>query len=170
MKPGAGKRPGSAPDGGQTDKEADDYDTEINASKKMKKEYGTGNMMASKKSTMSMPIKPASKMKEEKTKETDSEPKMKDLNAMVKDPHKSKEDKPMKDMNAMYMKSNVKAPVKDGGGADMAKVKDKPIAQEPMKKINAMYKESNRPHRYLDTKPGSLEEAVLKSRGLIKSE
>ena len=29
MKPGAGKRPGSAPDGGQTDKEADDYDTEI---------------------------------------------------------------------------------------------------------------------------------------------
>ncbi len=124
-------------------------------------------MMESKKSTMSMTIKPASKMKEEKTKETDSEPKMKDLNAMVKDPHKSKEDKPMKDMNAMYMKSNVKAPVKDGGGADMAKVKDKPIAQEPMKKINAMYKEN---HRYLQTKPGSLEEAVLKSRGLIKSE
>ena len=29
MKPGAGKRPGSAPDGGQTDKEADDYDTEM---------------------------------------------------------------------------------------------------------------------------------------------
>ena len=29
MKPGAGKRPGSAKDGGQTDKEADDYDTEI---------------------------------------------------------------------------------------------------------------------------------------------
>ena len=126
----------------------------------MKKEYG-----------MSMKASYHNKMKkEEKTKETDSEPKMKDLNAMVKDPHKSKEDKPMKDMNAMYMKSNVKAPVKDGGGADMAKVKDKPIAQEPMKKINAMYKESNRPHRYLDTKPGSLEEAVLKSRGLIKSE
>ena len=31
MKPGAGARPGSAPDGGQTDKEADDYDTERNA-------------------------------------------------------------------------------------------------------------------------------------------
>ena len=123
----------------------------------MKKEYG-----------MSMKASYHNKMKkEEKTKETDSEPKMKDLNAMVKDPHKSKEDKPMKDMNAMYMKSNVKAPVKDGGGADMAKVKDKPIAQEPMKKINAMYKEN---HRYLQTKPGSLEEAVLKSRGLIKSE
>ena len=106
--------------------------------------------------------------KEEKTKETDSEPKMKDLNAMVKDPHKSMTDKPMKDMNAMYMKSNVKAPVKDNGGADMAKVKDKPAMKEPMKKINAMYKESNRPHRYLETKPGSLEEAVLVSRGLVK--
>ena len=29
MKPGAGKRPGSAKDGGQTDKEADDYDNEM---------------------------------------------------------------------------------------------------------------------------------------------
>jgi hypothetical protein len=66
------------------------------------------------------------------------------------------------------MKSNVKAPVKDNGGADMAKVKDKPAMQEPMKKINAMYKENKRPHRYLETKPGSLEEAVLKSRGLVK--
>ncbi len=149
------------------DKDGDIGGDDLAKLRSMKKEYG---IMASKKSMLSMPIKPASKMKEEKTKETDSEPKMKDLNAMVKDPHKSKEDKPMKDMNAGYMKSNVKAPVKDGGGADMAKVKDKPVAQEPMKKINAMYKESNRPHRYLDTKPGSLEEAVLKSRGLIKSE
>ena len=144
----------------------------------MKKEYGTGNMMASKKSTMSMPIKPASKMKEEKTKETDSEPKMKDLNAMVKDPHKSKEDKPMKDMNAMYMKSNVKAAVMNKGGADMAKVKDTPEMMNAMMKISkekkmvnmkAMYGESREnAKRYLDTKPGSLEEAVLKSRGLVK--
>ena len=84
--------------------------------------------------------------KEEKTKETDSEPKMKDLNAMVKDPHKSKEDKPMKDMNAMYMKSNVKAAVKDNGGSDMAKVKDAPDMKDAMKKINATYgmkKENN---------------------------
>ena len=134
----------------------------------MKKEYGmSGNVMASKnkKSMLSMPIKPASKMKEEKTKETDLEPNVKKLNAMVKDPHKSHKGNPIDDMNAGYMKSDVKAPVKDGGGADMAKVKDKPIAQEPMKKINAMYKEN---HRYLQTKPGSLEEAVLKSRGLIK--
>ena len=121
------------------------------------------------------------------TKETDSEPKMKDLNAMVKDPHKSMTDKPMKDMNAMYMKSNVKAPVMNNGGADMAAVKDKPTMGDPMKKINAMYSEVNKvaetyanmaasknkmnkeTHaKYLKTKPGSLEEAVLKSRGLIK--
>ena len=146
----------------------------------MKKEYGTGNMMASKKSTMSMPIKPASKMKEEKTKETDLEPNVKKLNAMIKDPHKSHKGNPIDDMNAGYMKSDVKAPVKDGGGADMAKVKDKSMPQEPMKKItamktpmvnamkkpmNAMYGEEK---KYLKTKPGSLEEAVLVSRGLIK--
>ena len=91
------------------------------------------------------------------------------LNAMVKDPHKSKEDKPMKDMNAMYMKSNVKAPVMNKGGADMASVKDAPDMKDAMKKINATYgmkKENN--GRYLQTKPGSLEEAVLKSRGLVK--
>ena len=62
----------------------------------------------------------------------------------------------------------------------MAKVKDKSMPQEPMKKIaamktpmvnamkkpmNAMYGEEK---KYLKTKPGSLEEAVLVSRGLIK--
>ena len=141
----------------------------------MKKEYGS-NMMASK------------MKKEEKTKETDSEPKMKDLNAMVKSSHKpDHKGNPIDDMNAGYMKSNVKASVMDKGGADMAAVKDKPTMGDPMKKINAMYSEVNKvaetytnmaasknkmnkeTHaKYLKTKPGSLEEAVLKSRGLIK--
>mgnify|MGYP003314950723 CR=1 FL=1 len=109
-----------------------------------------------------------------KTGEADAEPKTKELNAMVKDPHKSMTDKPMKDMNATYMKSNVKAPVMNNGGSDMAKVKDKPEMMTAMmkiskdKKMNATYSESNRPHRYLETKPGSLEEAVLKARGLVK--
>ena len=109
-----------------------------------------------------------------KTGEADAEPKTKELNAMIKDPHKSMADKPMKDMNATYMKSNVKAPVMNNGGSDMAKVKDKPEMMNAMmkiskdKKMNAMYGESNRPHRYLETKPGSLEEAVLKARGLVK--
>ena len=90
----------------------------------MKKEYGSMNAMKMK--------------KEEKTKETDSEPKMKDLNAMVKSSHKpDHKGNPIDDMNAGYMKSNVKAPVKDNGGADMAKVKDAP------KMMNAMMKISN---------------------------
>ena len=135
----------------------------------MKKEYGM-NMKASYHNKMK---------KEEKTKETDSEPKMKDLNAMVKSSHKpDHKGNPIDDMNAGYMKSNVKAPVKDGGGADMAKVKDAPKMMNAMMKISndkkmknmkAMYGESREnAKRYLDTKPGSLEEAVLVSRGLIK--
>ena len=131
----------------------------------MKKEYG-----------MSMKASYHNKMKkEEKTKETDSEPKMKDLNAMVKSSHKpDHKGNPIDDMNAGYMKSNVKAPVKDGGGADMAKVKDAPkmmtammkiSSDKKMKNMKAMYGEEK---KYLKTKPGSLEEAVLISRGLIK--
>ena len=90
------------------------------------------------------------------------------LNAMIKDPHKSKEDNPKKDMNAGYMKSDVRADVKNGGGADMAKVKDAPEMKDAMKKINAMYKKESTNKRYLQTKPGSIEEAVLISRGLVK--
>ena len=95
-------------------------------------------------------------MKAMKTGEADAEPNAEMLNAMVKDPHKSKEDKPMKDMNAMYMKSDVRADVKNGGGADMAKVKDAPKMQTAMKKINAMYKTE----KYLDEKPGSIQNVV----------
>ena len=80
-----------------------------------------------------------------KTGEADLEPKVKELNAMVKNPMNAMKDpmNAMKDMNAMYMKSNVKAPVKDNGGADMAAVKDKPAMGNPMKKINSMYSELN---------------------------
>jgi hypothetical protein len=130
----------------------------------MKKEYGSMNAMKMK--------------KEEKTKETDSEPKMKDLNAMQMDAMKAKPMNAMKDMNAGYMKSNVKAPVMNNGGSDMAKVKDAPKMMTAMMKISndkkmknmkAMYGESREnAKRYLDTKPGSLEEAVLVSRGLVK--
>ena len=95
-------------------------------------------------------------MKAMKTGEADAEPNAEMLNAMIKDPHKSKEDKPMKDMNAMYMKSDVRADVKNNGGADMAKVKDAPKMQTAMKKINAMYKTE----KYLDEKPGSIQNVV----------
>ena len=95
-------------------------------------------------------------MKAMKTGEADAEPNAEMLNAMVKDPHKSKEDKPMKDMNAMYMKSDVRADVKNNGGADMAKVKDAPKMMAAMKKINAMYKTE----KYLQTKDSSINDAV----------
>jgi len=115
-----------------------------------------------------------------KTGEADSEPKTKELNAMVKDPMNAMKDNmnATKDMNATYSASNIKAAVKDNGGADMAVVKDAPKMVAAMAKISnekkmmnmkAMYGESREAaKRYLDTKPGSLEEAVLKSRGLIK--
>ena len=114
-----------------------------------------------------------------KTGEADLEPKTKELNAMVKASHKpDHKGSPIDDMNAGYMKSNVKAPVTDKGGADMAVVKDAPKMVAAMAKISnekkmmnmkAMYGESREnAKRYLDTKPGSIEEAVLKSRGLVK--
>ena len=115
-----------------------------------------------------------------KTGEANAEPKVKELNAMVKNPMNAMKDpmNAMKDMNAGYMKSNVKAPVTNKGGADMAVVKDAPKMVAAMAKISnekkmmnmkAMYGESREnAKRYLDTKPGSLEEAVLKSRGLVK--
>ena len=99
---------------------------------------------------MKMPIRAM------KTGDDDMTPNAEMLNAMVKDPHKSKEDKPMKDMNAMYMKSDVRADVKNNGGADMAKVKDAPKMMAAMKKINAMYKTE----KYLDEKPGSIQNVV----------
>ena len=114
-----------------------------------------------------------------KTGEADAEPKVKELNAMVKSSHKpDHKGNPIDDMNAGYMKSNVKAPVTNKGGADMAVVKDAPKMVAAMAKISnekkmmnmkAMYGESREnAKRYLDTKPGSVEEAVLISRGLIE--
>jgi hypothetical protein len=112
MKPGAGARPGSAPDGGQTDKEADDYDTEINAQKKMMKKEALGQ-------------------------------------------------EPIKKMDSKGTEGGAK---KD---ADMSKVKDAPKAKEGMKAVSGT-KQVSENKKYLQTKPGSLEEAVLKTRGLIK--
>ncbi len=116
-----------------------------------------------------------------KTGEADAEPKVKELNAMVKASHKpDQKSNPIDDMNAGYMKSNVKAPVTNKGGADMAVVKDAPKMVAAMAKISnekkmmnmkAMYGESREnAKRYLDTKPGSVEEAVLISRGLVKEQ
>jgi len=113
-------------------------------------------MNAMKMNAMKMPIKAMYK-KEMKTGDDDLSPmnNMK-MNAMMKDPHKSKEEDPKRDMNAMYMKSDVRADVKNGGGADMAKVKDAPKMQTAMKKISAMYKQE----KYLPVKEGSIQDTI----------
>jgi len=86
----------------------------------------------------------------------DLQPDAKEINAMVKDPHKSKEGNPKDDILAMWSKESVKADVKAKGGADMAKVQDKAEMMYAMKKINAMYKEN----KYLPTREGSINDAV----------
>jgi hypothetical protein len=91
-----------------------------------------------------------------KTDEFDMAPDAKKLNAMIKDPMKSKEENPKRDLNAMYMKSDVRADVKNGGGADMSKVQDAPKMMTAMKKISAMYKTE----KYHETKPGSLNDTL----------
>ena len=94
--------------------------------------------------------------KEMKTGDDDMTPDALKLNAMIKDPHKSKEEDPKKDLNATYMKSDVRADVKNKGGADMAKVKDTPEMMTAMKTIAAMYKTE----KYHDTKAGSLNDTL----------
>jgi len=99
---------------------------------------------------MKMPIRAM------KTGDDDMTPDALKLNAMIKDPHKSREEDPKKDLNATYMKSDVRADVMNGGGTDMSKVQDAPKMQTAMKKINAMYKTE----KYHETKPGSIHDVV----------
>ena len=94
--------------------------------------------------------------KEMKTGDDDMTPDALKLNAMVKDPHKSSEENPKKDLNAKYMKSDVRADVKNGGGADMSKVQDAPKMMTAMKKINAMYNTE----KYLESKSGGLNDVL----------
>ena len=95
-------------------------------------------------------------MNTSKTDEFDMAPNPEKLTAMIKDPMKSKEEDPKRDLNATYMKSDVRADVKNGGGADMSKVQDAPKMMTAMKKINAMYKTE----KYHQTKPGSIHDVV----------
>ena len=90
-----------------------------------------------------------------KTDEFDMAPNPEKLTAMIKDPMKSKEENPKRDLNATYMKSDVRADVKNGG-ADMSKVQDAPKMMAAMKKINAMYKTE----KYHETKSGSIHDVV----------
>jgi len=114
----------------------------------MKKETARKEMMM--KMAMKMPIRAM------KTGDDDMTPDALKLNAMIKDPHKSREENPKKDLNATYMKSDVRADVKNGGGTDMSKVQDAPKMMTAMKKISAMYKTE----KYHETKPGSIHDVV----------
>ena len=67
---------------------------------------------------------------------------------------------PMKKMDSKGTEGGAK---KD---ADMSKVKDAPKAKEGMKAVSGT-KQVSENKKYLQTKPGSLEEAVLKTRGLV---
>jgi len=113
----------------------------------MRKETAKKEMMVK---AMKMPIRAM------KTGDDDMKPDALKLNAMIKDPHKSREEDPKKDLNATYMKSDVRADVKNGGGTDMSKVQDAPKMMTAMKKISAMYKTE----KYHETKPGSIHDTV----------
>jgi hypothetical protein len=103
-----------------------------------------------------------------KTGDADLTPDALKLNAMVKDPHKSKGDNPKKDLNATYTKSDVRPDVKNGGGADMSKIKDAPEMMTAMAKINAtkkinamkVVKSMYKTEKYLDERPGSIQNVV----------
>ena len=112
---------------------------------------------------MKMPIR-AMYMKSKKEMKTGDDD-MKPMAAMkmnaVTDPKKMNAmtmQDPKQDMAAGYMKSDVRAAVKDGGGDDMAKVKDKPEMMAAMKKINATYKRE----KYMPVKEGSIQDTIAK--------
>jgi len=78
----------------------------------------------------------------------------------------------VKDSNKTAHEGGDKKEKKD---ADMSKVKDSPKPEEGIKKATASTQANSaqpfnqtEDKKYLQTKPGSLEEAILKSRGLIK--
>ena len=127
----------------------DHQETAVNAMamNAMRKETARKEMMVK---AMKMPIRAM------KTGDDDMTPDALKLNAMIKDPHKSREEDPKKDLNATYMTSDVRADVKNGGGTDMSKVQDAPKMMAAMKKISAMYKTE----KYHDTKPGSLNDTL----------
>ena len=78
---------------------------------------------------------------------------------MMKDKMKKEEalgQEPMKKMKAPMSKE-----------PDTTTMKDAPKAKEGMKAV-VKTKQVTENKRYLQTKPGSLEEAVLKTRGLVK--
>ena len=112
---------------------------------------------------MKMPIRAMymKSKKEMKTGDDDMQPMSSMKMNAVTDPKKMNAmtmQDPKQDMAAGYMKSDVRAAVKDGGGDDMSKVKDKPEMMAAMKKINATYKRE----KYMPVKEGSIQDTIAK--------
>ena len=112
---------------------------------------------------MKMPIRAMymKSKKEMKTGDDDMKPMASMKMNAVTDPKKMNAmtmQDPKQDMAAGYMKSDVRAAVKDGGGDDMSKVKDKPEMMAAMKKINATYKRE----KYMPVKEGSIQDTIAK--------
>ena len=114
---------------------------------------------------MKMPIRSMymKSKKEMKTGDDDMKPMASMKMNAVTDPKKMNAmtmQDPKQDMAAGYMKSDVRAAVKDNGGDDMSKVKDKPEMMAAMKKINATYKRE----KYMPVKEGSIQDTVAKMK------
>jgi Zn-dependent metalloprotease len=101
---------------------------------------------------------------------------MKNMDPMMKKEMMKKMEMAMKEYGSMNAQKDSEAMHKmdskgtEGGAkkdADMSKVKDAPKPKEGMKAV-ANTKQVSENRRYLQTKPGSLEEAVLISRGLVE--
>jgi len=112
---------------------------------------------------MKMPIRSMymKSKKEMKTGDDDMKPMASMKMNAVTDPKKMNAmtmQDPKQDMAAGYMKSDVRAAVKDNGGDDMSKVKDKPEMMAAMKKINATYKRE----KYMPVKEGSIQDTIAK--------
>ena len=78
-----------------------------------------------------------------------------------------KEMKSMKKEDAIGQEPMKKIDDKMSKETDTTTVKDAPKPKEGMKAV-VKTKQVSENKRYLQTKPGSLEEAVLKTRGLVK--
>ena len=132
-----------------------------------KKKEEVSEMMSAKEmmkmNAMKMPIRAMymKSKKEMKTGDDDMKPMASMKMNAVTDPKKMNAmtmQDPKQDMAAGYMKSDVRAAVKDGGGDDMSKVKDKPEMMAAMKKINATYKRE----KYMPVKEGSIQDTIAK--------
>ena len=148
MKPGAGKRPGSAPDGGQTDKEADDYDTEMG--EKVDNPYAVGMAQAMKATGDKPPLKKSTITKaHDIAKSIKKDESINEADITLHD-----HDSNNKDFKDLVRKSNLTMKVKRGFKGDDVTLSGSPANIEKMLKTmygndwNKTYKKSG--NKYIE--------------------